>query len=289
MKKTLLSVLSVITFITIANGQPFKQVGGENNLQLQFTPWGNSPISLHEGTILFRKFNATGDAAWRIGFTIGSAKNTSVIVQGSDSLSGNFPDSIEVPFGFPDYILVAGLNPQADRSDKTFSFSIRPGYEKHFAGTERLSPYIGAEIIFTMSNTKSEVDSITLGNYSIAYDDTSSLKYVPAAYTTQTLTQKSGSTTFGINLIAGFDYYIAKNLSLGAELNFGYYHTGYKDLESEYVKNTTSFTSVTDINNVTHNTVSSTNAVTSAPKQKQGSSSGFGPGVVTAIKLGWLF
>jgi hypothetical protein len=283
MKKTLLLALAVSGFIVTAQAQPYKQVGGENNLQLLFAPLSNSPISLNNG-IMYRKFNATGTSAWRLGFSVGSSKFTDVLFQASDSV--NYPTSVN----HGNYTTTTGLNPQADRRNSNFSFSLRPGYEMHCAGTDRLSPYGGAEIVFTKTSTKAATDNITEGNYSVTYYDTNTVSpKVPAPYTLLETNSKGGSTTFGINLIAGFDFYFAKNLSLGAELNFGYYHTSYSDLETEIVKNTTTDPTTTGVfPNVSHS-VTSTNTVTSAPNQKQGSSSGFGPNAVAQIKLGWLF
>lgn len=287
MKKTILLLAAATTLFAGAQAQPYKQAGGEKNLQLSFAPWGNAPVSLQNGVISFRKFNATGTAAWRLGFSVGSNKSTSVLTQASDSL--NYPTSIDNG----NYELTTGLNPQADRRSSNFGFSIRPGYEKHFAGTDRLSPYIGAELLFSKTSSKIEDDNITTSNYTAVYtnnplaDDV----VVSAPWTILATTEKSGSTTFGLNLIAGFDFYFAKNISLGAELNFGYQTTSYSDLESEYVKDTSPDpTSVTNTGTgITTTTVISSHAVTANPVQKQGSANGFGPGVTGLIKLGWLF
>ncbi|MEO5570535.1 MAG: hypothetical protein ABIT08_02835 [Bacteroidia bacterium] len=290
MKKKGLLTLCACMLLASAYAQPFKQVGGENNLQLLFTPWGNSPISLNNG-IYYRKFNATGTSAWRIGFSIASTSSTDVLVQAADTFptapTSNYP--LEIDKGF--YSITTGINPQADEVHKTFSFSIRPGYEMHLTGTDRLSPYWGAELVFSKSSDKRETDDISEGNYTAVYYDTTTVNpIVSAPYTVYTLNQKGGSTTFGINLIAGFDFYFTKNLSLGGELNFGYSTTNYSDLETEYVKPTT--TEVSNLNPttfITTTTVTNTNTVTSAPDQKQGSSNGFGPNVIGQIKLGWLF
>lgn len=271
-------------FTATAQAQ-FKQAGGENNLQLLFAPLSDTPFSLNDNTIMYRKFNATGTSAFRIGLNIGSNSSTDVLVQAGDTITGLYPDT-----SFrANFTLVPGLNPQADQTDKTFSFSIRPGYEMHFAGTDRLSPYWGAELLFSKSSTKSETDQIREGNYTVTFFDTASVNpTVNNPYTIYTVNQKSGSTTFGINLIAGFDYYFAKNLSIGGEISFGYSNTSFSDFETEIIKPTVTTTNSGTFPNGSH-TVSSTNAVTSAPDQKRGSSSGFGPGVVGQIKIGWLF
>lgn len=295
MKKTLSIVLGACMCVATVNAQPFKQAGKENNLQLLFAPMGSNPISLNNGGIMYRKFMGTGNCAIRLGLSVGSEKSTDIVNQEGDTNS--FPTSSDVfPSGFffpaGSYTVATGKNPETESVNKTFWFSIRPGFEKHFAGTDRLSPYVGAEIVFMKSTTKWEKDTLTQGNYTVGpiYDTTSTDITVSAPWNVQTLNQKYGSTTFGINLIAGFDYYFTKNLSLGAELTFGYSSTKYSDLESEYVKNTLTETETgPDINGVSTYNAVSTNSVTSNPDQKQGKTSGFGPGVVAKIKLGWLF
>jgi opacity protein-like surface antigen len=289
MKKTILIALGAGFCMTSAFAQPFKQSGKENNLQLLFAPLGNNPVSLNQG-ISYRKFlNPT--MAVRLGFYVGSTKTTNITQQAEDTI--RYPKTLTEFAGFPfsTYTLVTGLNPETQTISKSSSFSIRPGIEKHFEGTERLSPYIGAEIVFTKSTSKFQRDTLTIGNYTITLNDTASATpQVSAPWTVLSLNQKSGSTTFGINLIAGMDYYFTKNLSLGAEFSFGYYGTKYADVESEYVNNNvTSVVTGPDVNGVRTNTISNSNTVTSAPSQKQGKDSGFGPSVVAKIKLGWLF
>lgn len=291
MKKTLLLALGAGMCMATVTAQPFKQAGKENNLQLLFAPLGSNPISLNDGGIMFRKFNATGTAAFRIGLNIGSSSETIVLVQAADSMSGLYPDTLP-QFG---YTLVPGLNPQADEINKESSFTIRPGYEMHCPGTDRISPYWGAELFFTKATTKSETDEIRQGNYSATVIDSLFVFGEPPVivnnpYTTYTVKSKGSSTTFGINLIAGFDFYFTKSLSLGAELNFGYSSTKWSDLETEYIKNTTSTTGDQNVDpDIFTTTTTSSNSVTSAPDQKRGKSSGFGPGVVGKLKLGWLF
>ncbi|MBK5285402.1 MAG: hypothetical protein JJE25_08350, partial [Bacteroidia bacterium] len=102
------------------------------------------------------------------------------------------------------------------------------------------------------------------------------------AYQIYTLTRKNdgASTTFGLNLIAGCDYYIAKNLSLGAELGFGFSMTSHPDVEDQWLKQTVT-TSGTN--------TSVSYSVENKSKEIQGTSMQVGPNVVGQFKLGWLF
>jgi hypothetical protein len=98
----------------------------------------------------------------------------------------------------------------------------------------------------------------------------------PTAYQLMTTEWKGdgASTTLGLNLIAGVDFYIAKNLSLGAELGFGFSMTTMPDIEGQRVRAnpTTGAAEVVDV-----------------PAEKQGKSMQIGPNAVGQLKLGWLF
>jgi len=287
MNKTLLLVAALFTFGSALQAQ-FKQAGGERNLQLLFNPIsvsGSPVLSLNNG-LSFRQFNATGTAAWRVAVTVGSNMTTAISQQEGDTLL--FPTQVD----FGNYKLNTGRNPFAEQRTSTFTFGIRPGYEKHFAGTDRLSPYVGGEVVFGMSMNKIELDLVNVGDYSVVFtnDPGDAIPVVNATWTTNTLNSKSRSTTLGLNLVAGFDFYFAKNLSLGAEVNFGYYLTSFSDMTSEYIKNTVSSSSVLNPNTfITTTTVSSSNTVAPNADMRQGGNSGFGPGVLGFLKLGWLF
>jgi len=245
MKKILLIAIGAFLAGTAVNAQNLKQSGNEKNLQVLFAPLGGQPISI-DG-ISFRKFNATGTSAWRLNLFIGYSSDKSVISQAD---TGSFA--------------TGGGRPETDAKKTSMTFGIRPGYEMHMAGTDRLSPYWGGELLFSLTTAKVDSDHvITTGN-------------PPSGWSTLTTTSKGdgGMTTFGLNIIFGCDYYIAKSLSLGAEFGFGFSATSKTDLESQYIDfNATNFSYT----------------VKDAPKAKQGSSFQVGPNAVGQLKLGWLF
>jgi hypothetical protein len=249
MKKIALIVLGACMFIGTAKAQ--KQAGNEKNLQVLFAPLGGNPISLNYGGISFRKFNATGDAAWRVNFFFGMNNTTEVTGQPVDT--GSFS--------------TGGGVPELDKKTSGMTFSIRPGYEKHFAGTEKLSPYIGAELAFTLVTDKVEEDNL-------ATNGTNTAPATDYVVLTTTKEGEKGSTTFGVNLIAGFDYYFAKNLSLGAEFGFGFSTTSHPDVTSE---------------SVVVNPTTGASEVKANADEIQGSSMNIGPNAIAQIKLGWLF
>ena len=238
MKKIALLALGACMFIATADAQ--KQTGGEKNLQVLFAPLGGNPISLNYGGISFRKFSADGTSAWRCNLFIGLNSKTDVTA--GDTNGVDMPELEEVESGM--------------------TISIRPGYEKHFAGTEKLSPYWGAEVSFSMTTAKVETDNAPLNAAGTARD--------------LLVTTKEGdgaSTTFGLGLVAGFDYYIAKNLSLGAEFGFGFSTTSEADIENQSLDTDSS----------------GNNIVVNDPVSPGGTSMNVGPNFIGQFKLGWLF
>jgi hypothetical protein len=201
MKKAIMFIALVATSVAGANAQKFQ--GGEKNLEVNFSPMGATPISIE--SIRFRMFNSESSAI-RVGFSISGSTKTDVMSQ-----SG------------PNDIDAAVTDPELYSTDKTFGFSLRPGYEKHFAGTDRLSPYVGAELVFAM-NSKSRTEEYRSGNSATTADD-------PANWSTWTAERKDGTTTFGLNAVAGADFYFADNFYLGVEIGLGFKSVKQKDVE----------------------------------------------------------
>jgi opacity protein-like surface antigen len=228
-----------------------KQTGGEKNLEVQFAPLGGSPVSI--SGIRLRMFNSEASAI-RLSVFVGGSSDATVTAQ--PGVSGAEDED----------------RPELYDTEKSFSFSLRPGYEKHFEGTDRLSPYVGGELIFSTTTTKSISESWNETNNGAANPDT----YDGALWETTTT---DGSTTFGLNVVAGTDFYFADNIYLGAELGFGFSKTNDKDTETE-VSDLDLYRASAGIPNET--------AVEFDPIIN-GSSSAWGPNFQGTIRLGWLF
>ena len=229
MKKILVFVMCASLFTATANAQTFKQAGGEKNFEVNFAPLGGSPVSI--GGIKFRKFNSTGTSAMRLNVFVGTMSEKTIDQQADTS-----------------------GNPELTTKNSSFNISIRPGFEKHMAGTDRLSPYVGAEIAFTL-NTSKEVAEGQNGDKSI----------------NKTTTKNTdGYTAFGANLFCGTDFYFAKNIYLGAEFGFGFNLKSMSDEKVEY----SDFTPTNPAN----------------PEDvRQGSTLQLGPTYIGTLRLGWLF
>lgn len=228
MKKTILfAALALATTGLFAQ----KQTGGEKNLEVQFSPLGGENVSI--SGLRFRMFN-TEASALRVSFFVGGSSSETVQQEADGDI-----DALEV------------LD-----TDKEFSFSIRPGYEKHFEGTDRLSPYVGAEIAFTTTSTTTEDQEQT-----VSEDGDDQIT---------TTTTKGGDRTIGLNLLAGTDFYFADNIYLGVEIGFGFANTKDKETETTYENAPDGVDDTTSIaGNVTNTS--------------------WGPNFQGTLRLGWLF
>lgn len=92
-----------------------------------------------------------------------------------------------------------------------FGFTLAPGIEKHF-GSNKFFVYVGGELPITSysENSTSEINGT---------------KYVAKN------PDGNAYLGFGLNFIAGFDYYIFDNFYIGAELAPGLSYLKYKDSE----------------------------------------------------------
>jgi len=270
MKKKIFFLALALTATTGLFAQ--KQTGGEKNLEVQFSPLGGSPISTNG--IRYRMFNSESSAI-RIGFSVGGGKESTVNSQATE-ITGSTGQIVAVDALY-DY-------------ESSFNFSIRPGYEMHFDGTDRLSPYVGAELVFGIGRNSIEREFFG-GNSATA---------VAENFAVFSLTRTEGTTTVGLNALAGVDYYIADNLYLGAEIGFGLQRTTLRDVEVEVSDDnafiyTTAPQQDTDFNDVVFVETAANGNQSVGKNELVGDGSGnwrsfnWGPTFQPTIRLGWLF
>ncbi|MCE2997239.1 MAG: hypothetical protein ACK5RG_11685 [Cyclobacteriaceae bacterium] len=179
--KSILSIFMLMTGLSAwAQDAPvlneYKPNPKNLTLEVNFNPFSSSPVSINY--LRFRKF-VTDRTAWRLSGTIGY-KNQNLI----------------------EYV-----------TQYTFDINLRPGYEWHFKGTERLSPYIGFDVDFALKASgftdKRSIQQNQGPNSSIsgAWDVNGT---------------ERGFTRFGSNLILGLDYYVIKKLYVGLEVGWGF-------------------------------------------------------------------
>lgn len=248
MKKMLLTVaLAMATLYTSAQeseNSDFKPTKGSFATELNFNPFrGNLSFSNVLNQIKGRYF-LSPQLALRLGLnvnTLDSAQNY-----------GN-PYGTQASFSSDDR--------------KSTSFGLNIGVEKHFKGTKRLSPYIGADLFWGTKSAKQEMSNnastttIKNGWLEVAYYQSGT-----GYYTTSRIVE-AAYTRFGLTVVAGFDFYMAKNFFLGYEFNLGYSKTDYKSPE-----------------------VTITGQNTSIPNYYSNNSTGkFGTSLVNGIRIGYIF
>jgi hypothetical protein len=208
MKKLLLS-FGVAILGLAAQAQDFKPAKGDVTTEFGLTGGiNNTNFNLNNGAGLLRfRYFQKADLAFRLGFNVESTSETKNA-----------------------YGIVGSPNEGKDGSstNRGTNFLINLGVEKHFTGTDRLSPYVGADILFGTGSQKNTYDN-TAGYGSSVYVDNQSGE-----------TKGPGYTSFGLRGVIGADYYIAKRLFLGVEAGLGFdYATAGKRTETTTVAGTT--------------------------------------------------
>lgn len=198
MKKVIAILLVVLCSSAFVNAQDYKPVAGDVTLELNFTPLSATPIGIN---YLKGKYFIANDVAVRMGIDIRMHTDKS---EPSNSTDPDVKDDSKMSYT---------------------QFGLYPGIEKHFGSSEKLSPYIGAEIGFTTKGAKSEYtdnDANTKSEFKGAWSDGSN----------------RGFTSFGLNVLAGVDFYFVKRFFMGAEVGFGLQTTSMKEVEATVGGNT---------------------------------------------------
>lgn len=173
---------------------------------------------------------------WGLSLNISGLINNIVVENNKDSL-GQFnlvgrhylKDNLALRLGFgaaylknnvfnEDSVNLASGNRALQAVDSTtsrFDFKVSVGIEKHLGTTRRLDPYVGADLtIIRLGATKTTKD--------LSQTD------VTGTHKERTTLQRDGGAGIGFGVIAGFNYFLSKNLSLGVEFGyaFNYIKTG---------------------------------------------------------------
>ncbi|MBL4593968.1 MAG: hypothetical protein JKX68_09155 [Flavobacteriales bacterium] len=202
MKKIIIAFTLILTSTFIVNAQQdtLKSRDGDWGFVLNLTglidniSLGNVIDGNNNNSIL-AKHHLTDDKVLRLGFGIKSISNSWLL---------------------EDSITVVSTGNRAlqtiDSTESRFDFSISVGYEKHLGTTRRLDPFIGAEIVIGRIGA-TKIDAST------------DITDVTGTEKIQDITQIDGGFNFGLNFIAGFNYFFAERISIGAEINLGYLYS----------------------------------------------------------------
>ncbi len=133
--------------------------------------------------------------------------------------------------------------------DNDFGLGLGFGVEKHFTGTDRLSPYVGGDVMIGFTSKKNTSTITSTGSN-------------PTTFVTETKGPNNFSA--GVRGVFGADYYFAKRVFLGVEAGLGLMYVSEGDI-------TTKTTGTQDF------------------KVEGGDKFQISPAVVTGIRLGYAF
>jgi outer membrane protein W len=229
MNKKVLMTVVLAGATTLAMAQKPTE-GNPSSLEVQMNLAGEGSTVVSPA-LKYRYF-LSENLAIRFGLGYNSTKDTENVTENGDGTGGT-----------------------GTREVKTSNFNVAPGIEYHFAGTDRLSPYLGLAISFGSGKTTETWD-----NYADFGDGGGYAEGVTAEV-------NNPVGVFGFALLAGMDFYVAENLFLGGE--FGWASTTTTQKEGDFTV-----------------TVDGDSSTGTTPEQKS-SSSGFG--AVAGLRLGWRF
>jgi hypothetical protein len=221
--KKLFTILALTTIVFVSNAQrstktakvetesygtttsEYKPVKGSITTEVGLVGGlGNSGFNLNTSTSLggsptlkFRYFYKD-NIAFRLGFSANrNASNTA-----PTSTTVNTPATPA-----PAFI------PSSTTFNSSTFFGINLGVEKHFKGSDRLSTFAAADLLIGTRSSYSETVNNTTATSSTTFTDKNN----------------NGDSYFGLGLLTGADYYIAKKVYLGVELGIALLRSSDKD------------------------------------------------------------
>jgi hypothetical protein len=181
MRKILLGMALAMAGTTSAqNYNPNSKNTLEVNVNLQT---GSSPISFDAPSLRLRRF-IKDDIALRAMVAVSTFSNSDRIYD-----PGN-----RAKFGVT--------------TQNNWNFNVGLGAEKHIKSTDKLSVYLGGQLMFATGGGKFSGTNTTNG-----------FTYVPGGEFKNSV---SGGFGFGLLGVFGADYYFTKNVYLGSAISFGY-------------------------------------------------------------------
>jgi hypothetical protein len=193
MKKTILSLAFVAMGVAAFAQKP---VAGDKTAEFNLSfQTGTAPVSYNLGATaigtipeLRLRYFMADDMAVRVKIGLGSSSTTTNQVA-----------------------TLGGTEVTAETKTSTgFGVALTPGIEKHFAGSTRLSPYVGAELPIGFAS-----------GATVDITNSNSATGTPTG-TGDSYNSESGSQfTVGLRAVIGADYYIADGLYLGLEGGLG--------------------------------------------------------------------
>jgi len=188
------------TFTVNAQSDTLKPVKGDWGFSLNISGIiNNITVENNKDSLgqynLFARHYLKNDLALRLGFGVAYTKNNT-FNEDSVTIVSTGSRALQVQ----------------DSSVSRFDFKVSVGIEKHLGKTKRLDPYVGGDLtILRIGSTNTDVN----------LDVTD----VTGTYKEVTTNRVDGGFGFGLTGVAGFNYFISKNLSLGAEFGYGFIYS----------------------------------------------------------------
>ncbi|MFN3963507.1 MAG: outer membrane beta-barrel protein [Fimbriimonadaceae bacterium] len=224
MKKSALIAMAILAGTALMAQKPTE--GNPSSLEVQLNLTGN--VNTIVAPMLKYRYFLNPNMAVRFGFGLNTSKQENKFAENPDGTGGTGTQVV-----------------------KSTEWLLMPGFEYHFEGTDRLSPYLGLSIGLGGGKDSEEWTN---------YDGNGYNNGVSA-------TVESPYSSFGIGILAGTDYYFAQDFFVGAE--FGYM------ISSLTLKEST--------------TTVSSGGTTNTIKTPEAKASSMGFNETAAIRLGWRF
>ncbi|MFN6946650.1 MAG: hypothetical protein ACK4ND_17005 [Cytophagaceae bacterium] len=204
---TITALIIFIAFNSKAQDSEFKANQGDVTAEFVFLGGLlDTQLGLNSNMLRFRYFISSRTAA-RLGLGIASQSETV-----------NIPDD---PMSPQNYGEIRGSYTQ---------MGINIGLERHFEGTDRLSPYIGGDFLVAFTSVRERgTDVAPGGNYSLG----SSFTRKGAILGVPGFDAPDAGNAIGFRLVGGADFYFIRNIFIGAEFGWGLLATNLRDLEVE--------------------------------------------------------
>lgn len=202
------TLAAIAVAFTSANAQ--KQLGGEHNVEVSFNPFGASPINA--SVIKYRNF-LDDDAALRVTLGLNNTSNSFLVVPENSLQEAGATGTLTHPDLF--------LTNNHSRLD------IGVGYERHFRGTDNLSPYMALAAGFSMNSLTLQRERFSALNLdggtvnSGFWEDEPD----PANWGVWSYANEIKSSSFNVDLLFGADYYFNDAIYVGFEAGLRFSQT----------------------------------------------------------------
>ena len=202
------TLAAIAVAFTSANAQ--KQLGGEHNVEVSFNPFGASPINA--SVIKYRNF-LDDDAALRVTLGLNNTSNSFLVVPENSLQEAGATGTLTHPDLF--------LTNNHSRLD------IGVGYEKHFRGTDNLSPYMALAAGFSMNSLTLQRERFSALNLDGGTVNSGFWEEEPdpANWGVWSYANEIKSSSFNVDLLFGADYYFNDAIYVGFEAGLRFSQT----------------------------------------------------------------